>query len=116
MSATWRPGPTGPRRLRARSADRTSEERRHLGSGSAHRAYTSLVTGALSEDADSFGLVTDLYHPDAAYVAWRLGRLGVTTFDMYTRRAPGGGSFILVAGLETAIEFVRNGAEIYRKT
>ena len=52
------------------------------------------------------GLHTDLYHPDAAYVAWRAGRNGVTTFDLYTRRAPFG--YLLVAGLEDAIAFVRD--------
>ena len=72
------------------------------------RAYTSPVAEPTHGDDDSYGLVTDLYHPDAAYVAWRLRRLGTTTFDLYTRRAPGGGAFILVAGLEPALDFVRN--------
>ncbi len=31
------------------------------------------------------GLQTDLYHPDAAYVAWQAGHNGLTTFDLYTR-------------------------------
>src|SRR5688572_22322512 len=53
------------------------------------------------------GLHTDLYHPDAAYVAWRAGRNGVATFDLYTRRAPFGGAYLLVAGLEAAIDFAR---------
>lgn len=53
------------------------------------------------------GLLTDLYHPDAAYVAWRAGRNGLTTFDVFVRSAPFGGSYILVAGLEMALEFVR---------
>jgi nicotinate phosphoribosyltransferase len=52
-------------------------------------------------------LVTDLYHPDSAYVAWRTGRNGVATFDLYSRRAPFGGAYLLVAGLEMALEFVR---------
>jgi nicotinate phosphoribosyltransferase len=52
-------------------------------------------------------LVTDLYHPDSAYVAWRSGRNGLTTFDLYSRRAPFGGAYLLVAGLEMALEFVR---------
>ncbi|HEU5317389.1 MAG TPA: nicotinate phosphoribosyltransferase [Chloroflexota bacterium] len=52
------------------------------------------------------GLFTDLYHPDAAYVAWRTGRNQVTTFDLYTRRAPFGGAYLLVAGLAEALEFV----------
>ncbi|MGI9146323.1 MAG: nicotinate phosphoribosyltransferase [Chloroflexota bacterium] len=54
------------------------------------------------------GLFTDLYHPDSAYVAWRTGRTAVTTFDLYTRRAPFGGAYLLVAGLEMALEFVRS--------
>src|SRR5438128_2669592 len=54
------------------------------------------------------GLLTDLYHPDSAYVAWRHGRAAVTTFDLYARRAPFGGSYLLVAGLEMALEFVRS--------
>ena len=54
------------------------------------------------------GLLTDLYHPDSAYVAWRAGRAPLTTFDLYTRRAPFGGPYLLVAGLEMALEFVRS--------
>lgn len=55
----------------------------------------------------STGLMTDLYHPDAAYVSWRTGVNRVTTFDLYTRSAPFGGAYLLVAGLEAALEFVR---------
>ncbi|MDP9378956.1 MAG: nicotinate phosphoribosyltransferase [Chloroflexota bacterium] len=54
------------------------------------------------------GLMTDLYHPDSAYISWRTGRNEVVTFDLYTRRAPFDGSYLLVAGLELALEFVRN--------
>jgi nicotinate phosphoribosyltransferase len=54
------------------------------------------------------GLLTDLYHPDSAYVAWRTGRVAQTTFDLYARRAPFGGTYLLVAGLEMALEFVRS--------
>ncbi|MBI3978683.1 MAG: nicotinate phosphoribosyltransferase [Chloroflexi bacterium] len=53
------------------------------------------------------GLMTDLYHPDSAFVAWRKGRNNLATFDLYARRAPFGGAYILVAGIETALEFVR---------
>ncbi len=53
------------------------------------------------------GLLTDLYHPDAAYISWRTGRNGLTTFDLFARRAPYSGAFMLVAGIETALEFVR---------
>jgi nicotinate phosphoribosyltransferase len=54
------------------------------------------------------GLYTDMYHPDSAYVSWVTGRNGVTTFDLYTRAAPFGGAYILVAGLEAALEFVQS--------
>ena len=53
------------------------------------------------------GLMTDMYHPDAAYVSWRTGFNGLTTFDLYTRMAPFGGSYLLVAGIEAALEFVQ---------
>src|SRR5215213_2755740 len=53
------------------------------------------------------GLMTDLYHPDAAYVAWRYGRLHETTFDLYTRKAPFGSAYLLFAGLEQALEFLQ---------
>jgi len=54
------------------------------------------------------GLLTDMYHPDAAYVSWVTGRNGVTTFDLYARTAPFGGAYLLVAGLEAALEFVQS--------
>src|SRR5712691_2313894 len=54
------------------------------------------------------GLMTDMYHPDSAYISWRSGRNGLTTFDLYTRTAPFAGSYLLVAGLEAALEFVQS--------
>jgi nicotinate phosphoribosyltransferase len=54
------------------------------------------------------GLYTDMYHPDSAYVSWVTGRNGITTFDLYTRSAPFGGAYLLVAGLEVALEFVQS--------
>ncbi|GCE12575.1 nicotinate phosphoribosyltransferase [Tengunoibacter tsumagoiensis] len=54
------------------------------------------------------GLMTDMYHPDSAYVSWRTGRNGLTTFDLYTRKAPFGGAYLLTAGLESAIEFAQS--------
>jgi nicotinate phosphoribosyltransferase len=54
------------------------------------------------------GLYTDMYHPDSAYVSWVTGRNGITTFDLYTRSAPFGGAYLLVAGLEAALEFVQS--------
>ncbi len=53
------------------------------------------------------GLMTDMYHPDSAYVSWRTGYNGLTTFDLYTRKAPFGGAYMLVAGLESALEFAQ---------
>jgi nicotinate phosphoribosyltransferase len=52
-------------------------------------------------------LMTDLYHPDSAYVSWRTGRNGLTTFDLYSRTAPFGGAYLLIAGVEAALEFVQ---------
>jgi nicotinate phosphoribosyltransferase len=54
------------------------------------------------------GLMTDMYHPDSAYISWRSGRNGLTTFDLYTRSAPFGGAYLLVAGLESALEFAQS--------
>ncbi len=54
------------------------------------------------------GLFTDMYHPDAAYVSWVSGRNGATTFDLYARSAPFDGAYLLVAGLEAALEFVQS--------
>ncbi len=53
------------------------------------------------------GLLMDLYHPDSAYVSWQAGRNGLATFDLYTRTAPFGGAYLLVAGVEAALEFVQ---------
>src|SRR6266576_5855393 len=54
------------------------------------------------------GLMTDLYHPDSAFVSWRTGLNGLTTFDLYTRTAPFGGAYLLVAGVEAALEFAQS--------
>ncbi|HET9921439.1 MAG TPA: nicotinate phosphoribosyltransferase, partial [Ktedonobacteraceae bacterium] len=53
------------------------------------------------------GLMTDMYHPDSAYISWLAGRNGLTTFDLYTRTAPFGGGYLLLAGLEAALEFAQ---------
>src|SRR3989441_4541679 len=53
------------------------------------------------------GLSTDMYHPDSAYVSWRTDHNGLTSFDLYTRTAPFGGSYLLIAGVEGALEFVQ---------
>jgi len=52
-------------------------------------------------------LYTDLYHVDAAYVAWKSGQMGLATFDLYTRKNPFGGGFMLTAGLEPALDYLR---------
>src|SRR5690348_14722689 len=64
----------------------------------------------MNRRAPSFhsGLMTDMYHPDSAYISWRSERNGLTTFDLYTRTAPFSGSYLLVAGLEAALEFVQS--------
>src|ERR671933_632709 len=54
------------------------------------------------------GLMTDMYHPDSAYVAWVNQRNDTVTFDLYARLAPFGGSYLLLAGLESALHFVRD--------
>lgn len=54
------------------------------------------------------GLAVDLYHIDSAYISWSTNQNGVATFDLYTRSNPFGGAYLLVAGLEQALEFVEN--------
>lgn len=61
-----------------------------------------------SDSRGDTGLLLDLYHLDAAYVAWKTGQNGPATFDVYTRAAPFGGAYMLVAGLEPALAFVRD--------
>jgi nicotinate phosphoribosyltransferase len=58
------------------------------------------------ESSEQSGLLLDLYHLDAAYVSWRTGENSAATFDLYTRSAPFGGSYLLSAGLEPALDFV----------
>ncbi|HLL51733.1 MAG TPA: nicotinate phosphoribosyltransferase [Thermomicrobiales bacterium] len=60
------------------------------------------------ESQTSSGLLVDLYHLDAAYVSWRTGQNAPATFDLYTRSAPFDGAYLLVAGLEPALAFVRD--------
>src|SRR3954462_15888073 len=54
------------------------------------------------------GLLGDLYHLDAAYVSWRTGQNAPATFDLYTRSAPFGGTYLLTAGLEPALALVHD--------
>src|ERR671916_2476397 len=60
------------------------------------------------ESQSTSGLLVDLYHLDAAYVSWRTGQNAIATFDLYTRSAPFGGAYLLVAGLEPALAHVRS--------
>lgn len=54
------------------------------------------------------GLMVDLYHLDSAYISWRTGQNAPATFDLYTRSTPFGGAYLLVAGLEPALAYVRD--------
>lgn len=54
----------------------------------------------------SSALETDLYHIDAAYIAWKSGHNGESTFDLFTRSTPFGGGFMVAAGLELAGEHI----------
>lgn len=56
----------------------------------------------------STALFTDLYHVDAAYVCWLNEHNRRSTFDLYTRSAPFGGAYMLVAGLGPALDYIRN--------
>src|SRR5215470_12547543 len=66
-----------------------------------------VITMYLRAPSSHPGLMTDMYHPDSAYVSWRTGRNGLTPFDLYSRTAPFGGAYLLVAGVEAALEFVQ---------
>lgn len=56
---------------------------------------------------ESTALYLDLYHLDAAYMAWKGQHTGVATFDLYVRSNPFAGGFMLVAGLEPAMDFLQ---------
>ena len=56
---------------------------------------------------ESTALFVDLYHIDAAYMAWKGSHTGTATFDLYTRSNPFGGGFMLVAGLEPALDYLQ---------
>lgn len=55
----------------------------------------------------SFGLEIDLYHMDAAYIAWKSGANGLATFELFTRSTPFGGGFMVTAGLEMAGDYIQ---------
>lgn len=52
------------------------------------------------------GLLIDQYHADSAYVSWKTGYNPQVTFDLYTRKLPFGGGYLLVAGLALALQLV----------
>ena len=52
------------------------------------------------------GLWTDLYHPDAAFVAWSAGHNPRVTFDLVVREAPFGGAYLTAAGMNAALRFI----------
>jgi nicotinate phosphoribosyltransferase len=56
---------------------------------------------------ESTALFLDLYHLDAAYMAWKGQHTGVATFDLYVRSNPFAGGFMLVAGLEPAMDYLQ---------
>lgn len=51
------------------------------------------------------GLWLDRYHIDSIYIAWRNLIHNVSTFDLFARRNPFGGAFMLTAGLAPALDF-----------
>ena len=56
---------------------------------------------------ESTALFVDLYHIDAAYMAWKGNHIGTATFDLYTRSNPFAGGFMLAAGLEPAMDYLQ---------
>lgn len=60
------------------------------------------------ERAPGTALFTDLYHVDAAYIGWKSGHNGRSTFDVYTRRAPFAGAFMLFSGLKPTLDYLRS--------
>ncbi len=51
------------------------------------------------------GLWLDRYHIDSMQIAWQSGINEPATFDLFARRNPYGGAYILTAGLELALDF-----------
>src|SRR5699024_436341 len=72
-------------------------------------AHTARVGSPLwsADHAPGTALFIDLYHVDAAYIAWKSGHTGRSTFDVYSRRAPFAGAFMLFAGLGPTLEYLR---------
>lgn len=58
---------------------------------------------------DSLALLVDLYHLTMAYGYWKKGLTKKeATFNLFFRRKPFKGEFAIAAGLEIAMEYVRN--------
>lgn len=49
----------------------------------------------------------DLYHLDAAYIAWKSGYNAISAFELFTRSTPFGGAYMVAAGLEPAAEYIQ---------
>jgi len=81
--------------------------------GDSRRGFVDESEHAFSQEGDhlflpeSTALFVDLYHIDAAYMAWKGNHIGTATFDLYTRSNPFGGGFMLVAGLEPALDYLQ---------
>jgi nicotinate phosphoribosyltransferase len=60
------------------------------------------------DKADGTALYTDLYHVDAAYLAWKSGHNGLATFDLFTRRSPFAGAYMLFTGLQPSLDYLRS--------
>lgn len=60
------------------------------------------------ERATGTALYTDLYHVDAAYLAWKSGHNGNATFDLFTRSSPFAGGFMLFTGLQPSLDYLRS--------
>ncbi|MCA9834065.1 MAG: nicotinate phosphoribosyltransferase [Thermomicrobiales bacterium] len=59
-------------------------------------------------DARTTAFDIDLYHIDAAYLAWKSGYNAPSAFELFTRGTPFRGGYMLTAGLEPAAEFIGN--------
>lgn len=61
---------------------------------------------------DSFSLnelTTDLYEIRMIYNYWKLGKFNIeSTFEVFFRKCPFDGEFVVVGGIDEAIEFIQN--------
>lgn len=62
----------------------------------------------MSTDSDSKALLTDLYQLTMAYGYWKTGRAEQSAvFHLFFRNNPFQGGYVVAAGLETVVEFLR---------